>query len=75
MNNTHHVTIGMDSQGQVYGIEVDENGNLIPGHMACNVIRPVTESTLKYLREDEESVLYNWKAAVNADITRDGLSE
>ena len=75
MNNTHHVTLGMDSQGQVYGIVVDGNGNLIPGRTACEVIRPVTESTLKYCREDEESVIDSWKMAVNMNLTQNGLSE
>lgn len=76
MNKQNYITLGMDKGGQIYGIPVDENGNF--NHDAppsCVVIRPVSQKSMDYYRNDEESMLEDWKAQVQADQTRLGLKE
>ena len=73
------MTLGVDKHGQVYGIAVDENGEFVPNSLgystSCYVIRPVSQDTLDYLRNDEESVLEIWQMAVGDDTTRLGLKD
>lgn len=76
MNNQHYITLGMDNEGQIYGLPVDENRDF--NHDAppsCVVIRPVSQETMDYYRNDEESMLEDWQAQVQADQTRLGLKE
>ncbi len=65
--------LGMDKRGEIYAAQMDVDGNLL--NESCDVIRPVSKKTLKYLREDEESVEDLWKCAVASGNTRLGLSE
>jgi len=76
MNHQHYITLGMDKDGQIYGIPVDENGNFDKlNPPSCNVIRPVSQETLDYCRNDEESMLEDWQNQVQAGMTRLGLKE
>lgn len=74
-----YMTLGVDKDGQVYGIEIDDKGtfawNSLGYTTSCVVIRPVSKETLDYLRKDEESVLEIWQMAVHDDRTRLGLKE
>lgn len=76
---SRYVTVGVDDEGEVYGLEIDEKGDWIRNSLglstSCVVIRPVDKNTLEELREDPESFRDTWKLAVEADRTDKGLDD
>ena len=74
-----HITLGADRLGQVYGLEIREDGrwkhNSIGYSTSCDVIRPVTKADYEYLTEDPESFKEWWQQAVIADRTEKGLDD
>lgn len=78
--NEKYITIGIDKHGEVYGLELNEDGtgfvhNSLGYSTSCAVIRPVDRRTLEYYREDADSVKDIWKEAVAHDHTEDGLED
>ena len=65
---SRYITLGADESGEVYGLEVNDDGtwrrNSLGLSTNCVVIRPVTKENYEYMTEDPESVEDLWKAAV-----------
>lgn len=76
---SRYITLGADEEGQVYGLELNEDGswkhNSLGYSTSCDVIRPVTKETYEYVTEDSESARDLWKGCVAADRTELGLDE
>lgn len=74
-----YITLGADKNGEVYGLEVNDDGTLRRNPLgystSCAVIRPVTKANYEYMTEDPESVEDLWKAAVAAGDTQKGLDD
>lgn len=74
-----YITIGADENGEVYGLELGEDGRWernSPGlSTSCAVVRPVSRENYEYMTEDPESVEDLWKAAVQDDRTELGLDD
>jgi len=79
-----YVTMGIDDDGQVYGLEVapaynahgfDFVRNSLGSSTSCVVVRPVTGKDLSDFRVDEESVRDVWVETVRSGETNDGLQE
>ena len=74
-----YITLGADEDGQVYGMELGEDGkwkrNPLGHSTSCVVIRPVTKETYEYITEDPESAKELWQACVAAGNTEIGLEE
>ena len=74
-----YVTIGADEHGQVYGLELNEDGSLKRNpyglSTSCVVIRPMDRKTYEYLTEDPDSAKELWKGCVEADKTELGLED
>lgn len=79
MRTDRHITLGADEYGQVYGIKLGENGSWLHNSLglstSCDVIRPMSKETYKYVTEDPESAKELWQACVAADHTELGLKE
>lgn len=74
-----YITLGISKEGEIYGLELKKDGNWrensLGYYTSCVVIRPVDKETLSYNRDDPESVLDDWKYAVEQDRTQDSLQE
>lgn len=74
-----YVTLGADRRGEVYGLEMNDDGtwrrNSLGLSTSCVVIRPVTKADYEYLTEDPQSVKEQWQQAVEADLTEKGLAD
>lgn len=74
-----YITLGADEEGQVYGLELNEDGswkhNSLGYYTSCDVIRPVTKDMYEYVTEDPESARDLWKGCVAAGRTELGLDE
>jgi len=74
-----YITLGADENGQVYGLELGEDGgwrhNSLGYCMSCDVIRPVSKERYEYMTEDPESAKELWQSCVAADRTELGLEE
>lgn len=79
MNNDTYITLGIDADGCVYGLELEEDGswrrNSLGASTSCAVIRPVGAKELSERRTDSETVLEDWKMAVADNATQLGLDE
>lgn len=73
------ITLGADENGEVYGLELGEDGrwkrNSLGLPTNCAVIRPVSRETYEYMTEDPESAKEIWQACVAGDSTELGLEE
>jgi hypothetical protein len=76
---SRYITLGADRNGEVYGLEVNDDGTLRRNPLGCStscaVIRPVTKENYEYLTEDPQSVKEQWQQAVQADQTEKGLDD
>ena len=76
---SRYITLGADRRGEVYGLEVNDDGtwrrNSLGLSTNCVVIRPVTKANYEYMTEDPESVEDLWKSAVAAGQTQQGLDD
>lgn len=74
-----YVTLGADEYGQIYGLELNDDGtwrsNPLGYATSCAVIRPMIKETYEYITEDPESAKDLWKSEVSADKTELGLEE
>lgn len=74
-----YITLGADESGEVYGLELGEDGrwkrNSLGLSTSCAVIRPVSKETYEYMTEDPQSVKEWWQAAVQDDRTELGLDD
>ena len=74
-----YVTLGADESGEVYGLELGEDGkwkrNSLGLSTSCAVIRPVSKETYEYVTKDPESARDIWQACVAAGNTELGLKE
>ena len=72
-----YITLGSDEDGQVYGLELNEDGrwrrNPLGYRTSCVVIRPVSEATDRYLTKNPWSAIDLWKASVSEGKTEKGL--
>ena len=74
-----YITLGADERGEVYGLELNEDGkwrrNPLGFPTSCDVIRPVPREIYEYMTEDPESAKEYWQQCVAADETEEGLKE
>lgn len=74
-----YITLGADENGEVYGLELGEDGrwkrNSLGCSTSCAVIRPVSRETYKYVTDDPESAKEIWQSCVADDRTELGLKE
>lgn len=74
-----YVTLGADRRGEVYGLEMNDDGTWRRSPLglptSCVVIRPVTKANYEYLTEDSQSVKEQWQQAVAAGETEKGLDD
>lgn len=74
-----YVTLGADEHGQVYGLELNDDGtwksNPLGYSTSCVVIRPMKREIYEYITEDPESAKDLWQQCVAADKTEKGLEE
>lgn len=74
-----YITLGADESGEVYGLELDEDGkwmrNPVGLSTSCVVIRPVSRETYEYVTGDPESAKDLWQDCVAHDRTELGLEE
>ena len=74
-----YITLGADESGEVYGLELGEDGrwkrNSLGLSTSCAVVRPMTRETYEYMTEDPESAKELWQIAVSNDRTELGLEE
>ena len=74
-----YITLGADENGEVYGVEISEDGkwrrNPHGFSTSCDVIRPVSKETYEYVTEDPESAKETWQACVAGNLTELGLKE
>ena len=74
-----YVTLGADRRGEVYGLEMNDDGtwwrNPLGLSTSCVVIRPVTKKDYEYLTENPQSVKELWQQAVAAGETEQGLDD
>lgn len=76
---SRYITLGADENGQVYGLELKEDGNWRHNSQgystSCAVIRPISEEDYEYMTNDPESAKELWQACVADDRTELGLEE
>lgn len=74
-----YITLGADEDGEVYGLELNEDGswrrNPLGLSTSCVVIRPVSKENYEYVTENPESAKEIWQACVDTDKTELGLKE
>ena len=74
-----YITLGADKHGQVYGLELNDDGtwrrNPLGYATSCVVIRPMKREEYEYITEDPESAKELWQQFVAADKTEKGLEE
>lgn len=76
----HYRPLGMDNEGKIYALEIDENTkkpvwNSLGYSTSCAVIRPVSEGLLEAYKTDIDYYRDDWKEAVRADLTEDSLED
>lgn len=76
---SRYITLGADKCGQVYGLELNEDGswrrNSLGCSTSCVVIRPLSKKDYEYATENPESAKEIWQSCVAADKTELGLEE
>ena len=76
---SRYVTLGADENGQVYGLEMNEDGswrhNSLGYSTSCAVVRPMSRENYEYVTEDPESARDLWRACVAEGRTELGLKE
>lgn len=76
---SRYVTLGIDKIGQVYGLELNDDGswrrNPLGYDTSCVVVRPVSERMFDELTTDADTIRDLWKESINADRTDKGLDE
>ena len=74
-----YITLGADENGEVYGLELGEDGrwerNSLGLSTSCAVVRPVSRKSYEYVTEDPESAKELWQSCVADDRTELGLEE
>lgn len=79
MSMDWYITLGADENGQVYGLELNEDGswrrNPLGYSTSCAVICPMSRENYEYATEDPESAKDVWKSCVAADNTELGLED
>lgn len=74
-----YITLGADENGEVYGLELGEDGkwrrNSLGFSTCCAVVRPLSRENYEYVTKDPESAKDLWRACVAADSTELGLEE
>lgn len=74
-----YITLGADEHGQVYGLELNDDGtwrrNPLGYATSCVVIRPMKKETYEYITEDPESAKELWQQCVADSKTEKGLEE
>lgn len=74
-----YITLGADENGEVYGLELGEDGkwerNSLGLSTCCAVIRPLSRENYEYMTGDPESARELWQSCVAADRTELGLEE
>jgi hypothetical protein len=74
-----YITLGADEHGQVYGLELNDDGtwrrNPLGYATSCVVISPMKKETYDYITEDPESAKELWQQCVAANETDKGLDE
>lgn len=74
-----YITLGADENGEVYGLELNEDGswrrNPLGYSTSCAVVRPMSKEDYEYVTEDPESAKELWQSCVAADSTELGLDE
>lgn len=74
-----YITLGADENGEVYGLELGEDGRWVRNPLglatSCTVIRPLSKENYEYVTEDPESAKELWQIAVRDDRTELGLQE
>lgn len=74
-----YITLGADEDGEVYGLELNEDGswrsNPLGYSTSCAVVRPMSRETYEYVTEDPESARDLWQACVADGRTELGLEE
>ena len=74
---SRYITLGADENGQVYGLELGEDGKwkrtLLGLSPWCAVVRPMSRKDYEYVTEDPESAKEIWQACVAKGRTELGL--
>ena len=74
-----YITLGADEYGEVYGLQLGEDGSWRRNSMgystSCAVVRPLSKETYEYVTENPESAKEIWQSCVAADKTELGLKE
>lgn len=74
-----YITLGADEHGQVYGLELNDDGtwsrNPLGYATSCVVISPMKKEAYDYITEDPESAKELWQQCVAAGQTEKGLNE
>lgn len=74
-----YITLGADKYGQVYGLELNDDGswrrNSLGCSTSCVVIRPLSRENYEYRTKDPESARDLWQANVSEGMTELGLKE
>jgi hypothetical protein len=76
---SRYITLGADEQGQVYGLELNDDETWRRDPMgystSCVVISPMDSRTYEYITEDPASAKDMWQQSVASDFTEKGLEE
>lgn len=76
---SRYITLGADENGEVYGLELNEDGswrhNSLGYSTSCVVIRPLSKENYEYATGDPESARDLWQACVDEGRTDLGLKE
>lgn len=76
---SRYITLGADENGEVYGLELNEDGswrrNSTGYSTSCAVVRPLSKENYEYVTGNPESAKETWQACVAADRTELGLEE
>jgi hypothetical protein len=74
-----YITLGADENGEVYGLELNEDGswrhNPLGYSTSCAVVRPMSKENYEYMTEDPESAKDLWQDCVANGRTELGLKE
>lgn len=74
-----YITLGADENGEVYGLELNEDGswrrNPLGYSTSCAVVRPMSKENYEYVTEDPESAKDLWQACVADGRTELGLED
>lgn len=74
-----YITLGADENGEVYGLELKEDGswrhNSLGYSTSCAVVRPMSKEDYEYVTKDPESARDLWQDCVANGRTELGLKE